>query len=216
MNQKQEFIQNEMELVNSMIEGDLSWEEYMPHYQGLADDEKPIAAYLLAMGGKSSGHGFMRRLQADRDVKYPFMFSGWAGKHNDLGPMFQITRECFFLEEDPLLFYTDDDLIYCGPKYQSDAQYLAEQIEKHSSGVKDVNVQMLSMYGMQEPVLGITFRLASASIRETVELNGAQMKTSIQDGYFFALPKAGEFECVLGKVTDSGCINLHYDSFCMK
>ena len=134
MNQKQEFIQNEMELVNSMIEGDLSWEEYMPHYQGLADDEKPIAAYLLAMGGKSSGHGFMRRLQADRDVKYPFMFSGWAGKHNDLGPMFQITRECFFLEEDPLLFYTDDDLIYCGPKYQSDAQYLAEQIEKHSSG----------------------------------------------------------------------------------
>lgn len=216
MNQKQEFIRNEMELVNSMIEGNLSWEEYMPHYQDLTDDEKAIAAYLLAMGGKSSGHGFMRRLQADRDVKYPFMFSGWAGKHSDLGPMFQINRECFFLEKDPLLFYTDDDLICYDPKDQSDAQYLAEQIEKHSSGVTDVKVQMLTMYGMKEPVLGITFRLAADSIEETVELNGAQMKTTIRDGYFFAVPKTGEFECVFGKVSDSGCVNLHYDSFCMK
>lgn len=216
MNQKQEFIQNEMKLVRSMIEGNLSWAEYMAHYQGLAHDEKAIAGYLLAMGGQSGGHGFMQWFQSGCDVKYPFMFCGWAGMHNEVGPIFRINRECFFPEEDPLLFYTDDDLIYYGPKNQGHVQHLAERIEKHSNGVTDAKVRMLTLHGREAPVLGITFRLSSASIRETVELNGERIKTSIQDGYFFVLPKAGEFDCVLGKVTDSGCISLHSDSFCMK
>ena len=64
----------------------------------------------------------------------------------------------------------------------------------------------------------VTFRLEPAAIRE-IDVNGQPMKPEKDSGAIFLLPKAGEFDCMLGEIVHGDPDNafiLAKHNYCMK
>ena len=213
-----EIYHREIAYIDQLIEEKLEFQDYLTRYWTLSRQEQAIAGYLLASAGFSRHHGYLQYFSQDRDVVYPFRFCGWAGLHNDVGPMFRLNRDCFPLSLKPRLFYTDDDMVVrcsAGQEPPEQLTYLAREIDAHSSGLADVRPVLLPEQDDEPAAWAVSFRLSEAAVKETVELQGVK-PTAPLGGYLFALPKAGEFNCRMGELYDDSYIVLHHDSFCMK
>ena len=213
-----EIYHREIAYIDQLLEEKLDFQDYLARYSQLSRQERAIAGYLLASTGSSRGHGYFSYFASDREVVYPFRFCGWAGLHKDLGPMFQINRDCFPLSLLPRLFYTDDDMPFRTQTGTEPPEYLIElsrEIERNSSGLANVKPVLLPEQDGKPAVWGISFLLSESAVRKSVAMDG-MIPTAPLGGYLFALPKAGEFDCCMGELYDDSYIVLHHDSFCMK
>ncbi len=181
---------------------------YMAHYEQLPLPLQAELGYMTGMlragllGAVSATYlAYMDRLSGLDGLRQPFVFSGWAGEHHDLGPAYTIRPECFE-GRTPLLFYSDDDIL--GSKEA--AEELAQRIAQESAGIRDVRAleaEMLWFPG-EEDVKGwaVCFALDKDDPDPV-----------------FVLPKAGEFNCCLGEmlieVPRRGYM-LARHSYCMK
>ena len=150
-------------------------------------------------------------------MRYPLQFVGWGGKHNDIGPVYEIDGKCH-IEPDSKIFYTDDDI----QDRVHDAEELASYIAQASSGISDVCVEKLenlrTMNGdIKNAHWCITFRLKDATRKEII-VNGKNIKPDDGEALFI-LPKAGEFDCKLGEIVNGDPENafiLAKHNYCMK
>ncbi len=197
---------------------------YMSKYDGMPPEKQGALGYTEALVGTSI-FGFKSPYQEAsrtaffyperRGLKRPFSFCGWAGAHNDLGPAYQINMEAFH-GKNVKLFYTDDDI----EAYPEEAEYLAGQIEKESSGISGVRTEKLGNFQVEEKHMGekwgIVFTLSANAVKDRVSLNSRPATTDETGGYVFVLPKAGEFNCMLGHCQSGICCILSKDMYCMK
>ena len=150
-------------------------------------------------------------------MRLPLRFIGWAGKENEIGPAYEIDGTCHIRKESRI-FYTDDDIQDSADK----AEELAKDIAQASSGIADVRTEQLAQLRMMDrdsesACWCVTFRLDETSRREA-DING---KPAFPENgrAFFILPKAGEFECMLGEMVKSDPDNafvLAIHNYCMK
>ena len=142
----------------------------------------------------------------------------WGKAWHDQGVAFRIRRECF--PEGPVrLYYLDDEHFPC--RGGEDAEIFLQLIRQHSSGISNVHVERRVCKGWhdhrdEEEQTLIVFDLDETAIHHTVVLSGNPVPTKDLGGYVFVLPRAGEFNCVLGEIRDDAVISLHKDDFCMK
>jgi len=211
---KREIAMRELERADLLVTQQIGWEEYLQQYDALDDVSKKIAGYMLAMAGMSDGSGYHRYFRVDKNVEYPFMLCGWLGLNSSQGAVFRINRDAFALNEDPRLFYSDDSMDFAFNGQREEILRFARSIETCSSGLTDMEVQLLH-FDDREPQLAVTFRLSADAIKDTIEMGGLR-ETAPLGGYLFALPRVGEFSCIMGEVLSDGPLILNYDSFCMK
>ncbi len=150
-------------------------------------------------------------------MRLPLRFIGWGGEHNEIGPAYEIDRSCY-TGAAPQLFYTDDDI-----REDPDATAtLARYIGQASSGITEVQaariMQLRTMNGdISTAHWCVTFRLANTA-RKEIAVNGKAVSPEV-DKAVFLLPKAGEFDCVLGEIVNGEPDNafvLARHSYCMK
>lgn len=188
-------------------------EDYGNHLKTLPADALPLVGYEMARTGLSRGHSGFHGLGADPML--PFGACGWADYEapdwpDAQGVAFRINRRCFG-GRDVQLYYFDDDHF---PKVEVEERILAT-IRQCSSGIACVRVDsVVDEKGFAHRA--ILFRLDAAAIRDTVRLSGQDVDTKELGGYVFVLPRAGEFFCELGELSDGRMIPLHKDDFCMK
>lgn len=147
----------------------------------------------------------------------PIAFLGWAGWHNDVGPAYAIdgARLC---GQASRLFYTDDD-IECR-KWLARAR--AMRVERESSGIADVRVELLPRLRRMDTDLVeerwcITFTL-DAACKRPVAIMGEEVRPKGASAVL-VLPWAGEFNCLLGEIVAGDAYNafvLASHSYCMK
>ena len=211
---KREIAKRELERADLLVTQQIGWEEYLQQYDVLDDVSKKIAGYMLAMAGMSDGSGDHRYFRVDKNVEYPFMFCGWLGMNSSQGAVFRINRDAFAVNEDPTLFYTDDSMAFSLNSHREEILDFARSIELCSSGLTDMDVQVLH-FDDRDPQLAVIFRLSADAIKDTIEMGGLQ-ETAPLGGYLFGLPRVGEFDCIMGEVYPDGPLILNYDRFCMK
>ena len=176
---------------------------------GMGDAYSAYGRYSVDMLRHNIGHVPLMRL--------PLRFIGWGGEHNDIGPAYEIDKMCH-IGADSKLFYTDDDI-------QSSAEAteeLAHYIEQISSGIIDVRAEKLEQLRTMSGDIRaarwcVVFRLEDSALRE-IAVNGKPVKPE-KGKAIFILPKAGEFDCMLGEIvhgdTDNAFI-LAKHNYCMK
>lgn len=139
----------------------------------------------------------------------------WGEAWHDQGVAFRIRREC--LPPGPVrLYYLDDDHF---PR--QDEENILQLIRQHSSGISNIHLERRVCKGWhsneeEEEQTLIVFDLDETAFHHTVVLSGKHVPTQDLGGYIFVLPRAGEFNCVLGEIRDDAVIPLHKDDFCMK
>lgn len=131
----------------------------------------------------------------------------------------------YYLDDDMLDFKNEDITdVYYQSKVDHRA-YMLEKIKEYSSGLSDVRIYQedensnFMFHGEsynRRKVTSFRFHLDSKNIHESVICNDAQISFSEFGGYFFVLPRAGEFICELGEIIDGKRIPLLFDEFCMK
>lgn len=200
-------------------------EEFVSAYAKLDSARQGALGYCMALllasygGYKSPYQKYYRDFllcKESLNIKYPFAFCGWAGINNDIGPAYIINKEAFTGENNGL-FYTDDDI----RDERDGAERLAGWIAGESSGLWDVHVEKLSnlqtMEGPEEGgCWGIVFFLDEQAVRDEVIINGKPKMKEESGGYLFVLPKAGEFNAILGERVEDSCFILSKDMYCMK
>lgn len=188
-------------------------EDYGNHLKTLPADVLPLVGYEMARAGLSRGHSGFHGLGADPML--PFGACGWADYEaphwpDAQGVAFRINRRCFG-GQDVQLYYFDDDHF----PTDGDAEWILATIRQCSSGIACVRVDsVVDEKGFAHRA--ILFRLDAAAIRDSVRLSGRDVDTKELGGYVFVLPRAGEFFCELGQVSEGRTIPLHKDDFCMK
>ena len=150
-------------------------------------------------------------------MRLPVSFTGWGGENSEIGPAYEMDSRCFF-ESDSRLFYTDDDI-----QGSADAAAeLAYSVGLASSGIADVREERLEQLRtisreIREECWCVTFRLDETEQKE-VAVNGK--KTEAGSGRpVLILPKAGEFDCMLGEIVHGDPDNafvLAKHIYCMK
>ena len=150
-------------------------------------------------------------------MQLPLCFIGWGGEHNEIGPAYEIdTKYCICT--DSKIFYTDDDI-------QNSAEYaekLARYIEEASSGIVDARAEQLEQLRTMNADIRpahwcVTFRLDDKALKE-VAVNGKPVKPE-EGKATFILPKAGEFDCMIGEIVHGDPDNafvLAKHNYCMK
>ena len=150
-------------------------------------------------------------------MRFPLSFIGWGGKHNEIGPAYEMDRACLS-GKDSRFFYTDEDILDSADTVER----LAHSVAQASSGIADVRCEKLeelrTMNGdIRSPHWCVTFRMDDAAARE-IFVNGQPVKPESGKAIFI-LPKAGEFDCLLGEVVDGDPDNafiLARHQYCMK
>ena len=202
-------------------------EAYMVEYTQKPEDMQCALGYMRCMIESSfaypySAYGryctelFQRRRVPP--MRLPLRFIGWAGPHNDIGPAYEIDSACLS-GADSRIFYTDDDI----QNRPESAEWLAEAVAQQSSGIVDVQSEMLqSLYtieGLETGMIsGVSFRLSKAASRK-ITVNQQEMECGEHSGAIFVLPKAGEFTCMLGEMLGgdpAACVILAKHMYCMK
>lgn len=202
---------------------------YQAHLDSLPPDQLFAVGYEIAKEGCSRGSSGFHHGSA---LYLPFGFCGWADYeyterikpfknnqgqlveaewgeyvHQTQGVAFRIVKPCFG-DRNPLLYYN-------GERGIRDKGLFVQTVQKYSSGIGDIRIE--STGGYHDSDVFFTFRLDAGAIRETVRLNGRDIRTTDAGGhYIFVLPCAGEFNCELGEIINGKRIPLHYDNFCMK
>ncbi len=165
--------------------------------------------YAMDMFRHNLGHIPLMRL--------PLRFIGWGGEHNEIGPAYEIDSKCYNGSESRI-FYTDEDI--CGNAEYSEK--LAGYIAQRSSGIAEIRAEKLEVLRTmnreeRKAHWCVTFTLDGTTVHE-IFVNGKQM-TPEAGKAFFLLPKAGEFDCMLGEIVDGDPDNafiLAKHSYCMK
>ena len=150
-------------------------------------------------------------------MRLPVRFIGWGGEHNDIGPAYELDRACC-AGADSRFFYTDEDMTDRADM----AEGLARGIAQASSGIADVRAEILeelrTMGGVnRSPQWCVTFRMDETAGRE-IYVNG-RIKKPESGKALFLLPRAGEFDCMLGEIVDGDPDNafiLAKHQYCMK
>ena len=176
---------------------------------GMGDAYSAYGRYSVDMLRHNIGHVPLMRL--------PLRFIGWGGEHNDIGSAYEIDKMCH-IGADSKLFYTDDDI-----QSSADAtEELAHYIEQVSSGIIDVRAEKLEQLRMMSGDIRVAhwcvvFRLEDSALRE-IAVNGKPVKPE-KGKAIFILPKAGEFDCMLGEIVHGDPDNafiLAKHNYCMK
>ncbi len=196
---------------------------YMEKYKKMDPVKQGALGYINAlMNAMMFGYQSARQIERSllfycperRDFKIPFMFYGWAGAYNDLGPAYKINTECF--AEIDELFYSDDDIA----DDRGEAEHLAREIARESSGIAQVRVERLVKFQMTYERInerwGIVFVMDKNAVKESVCIGSRPVTKDESGGFLFILPKVGEFNCILGHRNEDGCFALSKDIYCMK
>ena len=175
----------------------------------MGDAYSAYGRYSMDMLRHNLGHVSLMRL--------PLHFIGWGGEHNEIGPAYEIDAKCH-ISADSRIFYTDDDI-----RGDADAAWeLAHYIAQASSGIIDVRAEQLDQLRTMSGNIRaahqcVTFRLEDTALKE-IAVNGKHV--SPENGKaIFILPKAGEFDCMLGEVVHGDPDNafiLAKHNYCMK
>ena len=196
-----------------------AWQDYWAHYETLSPQMQALVAWELARRGASQGmsgfHGMAPGLP------FPFHACGWSTCQDPRwksgetwGAAFRVNRDCFG-DRKPLLYYLDGDNWPWAEGTSTDL----EIIRQYSSGITGVHVEnrwCKSWDGKEGSRQVVLFELDPAAVKKSVRLSGKDVPTADVGEYIFVLPRAGEFNCLLGEVRDGELIPLHHDSFCMK
>lgn len=150
-------------------------------------------------------------------MRLPIRFIGWGGEHNEIGPAYEIDGRCQ-ISKNSKLFYTDDDI----QESADEAGELARYIVQASSGIVDVRAEQLDQLrtmnsDMKGPYWCVTFRLDNAAFKQ-IAVNGKTVKPEEGKAHFI-LPKAGEFDCMIGEIVNGDPDNvfiLAKHNYCMK
>ena len=203
----------------------LMWRLHFEHFNELPEILKPVVRWqyckLYPKRSTSGFHGL-------EDSKYdPISFCGWA----DYGDMFQgvafrINRDCFIDDNDPELYYVDDDMT--GDLSERQLKWLNKMLDTMnacSSGIRDIHLhqehadKFIMFRGRMEDftnLISIRFTLDASMIRDSVSLSGQEIPASETGGYVLVVPRAGEFFCELGEIRYSERVPLLIDDYCMK
>ena len=150
-------------------------------------------------------------------MRKPLSFVGWGGQHNEIGPAYEIDGNCH-IDAGSKMFYTDDDI----RGNAASAEELAGYAAQVSSGITGVRAEQLPVLrtmnrDIKEAHWCISFRLDD-SARKEICVNGQAVKPE-EGRALFILPKAGQFDCMLGEMVYGDPENafiLAKHNFCMK
>lgn len=198
---------------------------YMERYMQMPEELQCALGFMRCLFdsgylGTYSAYGrfSMDALMRIPPMRLPLQFIGWAGMHNNIGPAYEMDANCYFYDHSRI-FYTDDDIMY----HAEEAKELANDIAAASSGIDEIRVEelecMQTMSTIEKEVRWcITFRLNENAKREIV-IGGKTVCSGRNNASLFVLPKAGEFNCILGEIVDGvtdNCLILAKHNYCMK
>lgn len=201
------------------------------HYNGISNELQNILTYeyrkMKPCRGKSGFHNEYSKYE-------PISVFGWADYGERWpGVGFRINYKCFsgrdvelYYIDDEMLDYLDEDVTDDFYQWKKDNRsYMLEKIKEYSSGLSRIQIHQeeednnFMFHGEsynRRKVTSFRFHLDPKNIREYVICDGDQISSSDFGGYFFVLPRAGEFVCEFGEIIDGKRVPLLFDEFCMK
>ena len=202
-------------------------EKYMLNYNAMDSQRRAVLGYCAAfiqtdINGFKDPYAelalewYESRQHPVPKFEKPVQFYGWAGEYSDTGPAMSIRKEAF-PQGNEVIFYTDTEIA----ENEESALELAAGIAAESSGICDVRVEKLTEFAASEGPepgdhVGIVFSLSEDAVKDALVIGGKRVPAQESGGYVFVLPKAGEFDSIIGELAGGTCFALSKDIWCMK
>lgn len=203
------FIEKEKQRIAALLDTEESFRAWYDHYLTLGPKEQAVADYLLTAAGKDSYADDYMGLQL-----CPVSCAAQSDVNNGYGVLYAIRRECFPREDVKLCFIRSDMRVLPEDGRQPPKWIMAleQEVRRYSSGIVQVQTEIISCVFGEEKLrnyYAVTFRLSADAVREEIDMFGERWNTEEIGGYILALTDiSGEFDYVLGEMTETGIVPL--------